>query len=129
MANLTADKKGNFGVHFRWRGKPICRSSKTKDLREAETRLAEIEALLYRLGAGLLTVPKDADVASFAVSGGRLPTRPGKIEDKTDESITLGRLFALYQGSVKDRVNTSTSMMLSACDRWVSRGNDDEHRR
>ncbi len=106
MANLQADSKGNFSVFFRWRGKPFCRSLKTKDLREAETRLAEIETLLYRLGAGLLTVPDDADIASFVVSGGRLSTQPGKIEEKTDESITLGRLFALYQGSVKDRANT-----------------------
>jgi hypothetical protein len=74
MANLQADKKGNFSVFFRWRGKPFCRSLKTKDLWEAETRLAEIETLVYRLGAGLLTVPDDADVASFVVSGGPLST-------------------------------------------------------
>jgi integrase len=87
---------GRYHIRFRWE-KPYKRSLKLVGDDEARRVCAVIEETIQDLRRGKRTIPPTADPAEFIFSGGRNTERPSEAETPRAESLTLGRLWALYE--------------------------------
>ena len=69
MASLE-NRTGYRSISFRFGGKKLNRSLKTRDRRAAEELKKAVENTLWKVEQGLLSLPENADVISFFLSGG-----------------------------------------------------------
>jgi integrase len=100
MATIIKDSRSGFWrLAFRYGEKQFTRSLKTKDEREAEAILGQVEATLAAIRHGWVTVPEGADPGTFIVSGGKLERKPGP-PPPGPAAATIGDLLAAYEGSL-----------------------------
>ena len=92
MASIQQDPSGNYHVSFRFGGKRFKRSLKTKIHRKAEAAARHIEENIRLIEGGRMTLPEDADIATFLMSDGRLRKKV-----KTQESIRLDNLLDRFK--------------------------------
>lgn len=72
MPWLEQRPNGLFHVAFRFGGRKLKKSLRTKDVRTAEARLHQLEENIRLLEKGRIELPDDADVVEFLLSDGRL---------------------------------------------------------
>ncbi|WZO96114.1 tyrosine-type recombinase/integrase [Isosphaeraceae bacterium EP7] len=97
MASYDFDpKSGRYHIRFRHAGKPYKRALLLKDDRAAMTLCGRVEETLRDIALGRCTVPPDAEVGAFLLSGGKVAAKPQPVA----APLTLGRLFDLYQAGV-----------------------------
>ncbi len=75
---------------------------------DAQLVLGQVELLLGRVKAGLLTVPPGADIVAFLAAGGKLSQASPSPAARPREPLTLGRLryeyVAAHRGSLADNM-------------------------
>lgn len=116
MASLE-NRTGTFNVVFRFGGKKFTRSLGTKKRREANARLTRLEENIRLVESGRMTIPDDADVATFLLSDGR-------ITHKADlaQRVTLKELFDAYFASLpKGNLEATTMRTLATHARHFKR--------
>jgi hypothetical protein len=93
VASLDRDEAtGRFHIRFRYGGRAFKRSLKVRDTREAEGIRGRVEETLLLLERGRLTMPGDADPATFILSDGKHGQKPSLAA-----SATVGGLFECYE--------------------------------
>lgn len=98
MASLEKDdESGFFRARFRFRGKSYKRSLKTRDPRAARSAIARIDETIRLIECGRFIVPKDANVAAFIMSDGKLT---GKETNQADQIQALGELLDTYRENI-----------------------------
>ena len=96
MATVSKDPaSGNFHIRFRFGGRAYRRSLKTTNRRESLAVLGKVEETIRLLDRGSISMPENAEPATFIISGGQLDTKPSQIA-----SHTLGQLCEEYQSSL-----------------------------
>jgi integrase len=85
---------GHFKVCFRWGKQKIKRTIKTINRRDAEAAMVRLEENIGLVERGRLTIPADADIATFLLSDGKLATSPK--DEAAKEVLTLGRIRDQY---------------------------------
>jgi integrase len=88
-------KSGIYRITLRYGGQKINRTLKTSDSKEAEAVLHRVEENVRLLERGRLTLPEDADLATFLLSDGKLQQKPIVVA-----SLTLTELFSQYKSSM-----------------------------
>jgi hypothetical protein len=97
MAWLEQRPSGQFHVAFRF-GELRCKKSlRTQDPEIAEARLHRLEENIRLVESGRLTIPDDADVASFMLSDGKMNGRV-----KRPSIRFLGELLAKYLAEITE---------------------------
>ena len=92
MASLDKDEAtGRFRIRFRYGGQEFKRSLKVKESREAEGIRGRVEETILLLERGRLTMPEDAEPATFILSDGKMGQKL-----TLGTSTTVGGLFAVY---------------------------------
>lgn len=92
MASLDKDEvTGRFRIRFRYGGQEFKRSLRVKEAREAEGIRGRVEETIILLERGRLTMPQDAEPATFILTDGKLDRKL-----TLGTSATLGGLFAVY---------------------------------
>src|SRR5258708_22952455 len=96
MASSTYDPKtGKARVFFRYGGRQCNRMVKVKSERAAEALCETIDQTIADLERGRLTLPPDADVATFLISGGSVRLSPTKTV--APNALTLAEVFDRYR--------------------------------
>jgi hypothetical protein len=72
MPWLEQRPNGQDHVSFRFRGRKLKKSLRTKDVRTAEARLHQLEENIRLLEKGRIELPDDADIVEFLLSDGKL---------------------------------------------------------
>lgn len=96
MAWIDCERTGIFQIGFCFGGRRVKRSLRTRDQRVAEAAMHRVEENIRLVTTGRLTIPLDADVASFLLSDGKLATK----ELALPKIILLGDLFERYSTSI-----------------------------
>lgn len=92
MAYLRCDpQSGNFFIRFRYGGRSINRSLKTRDRHEAEAISGRVSETILLLERGRIEMPSGADPAEFILSDGKRLGKPVK-----PKVSTLADLFRTY---------------------------------
>lgn len=89
------DAARRFRIRFRFDGRQYKRSLKTDNAREARALLGRIEETILLIERGRLTVPPNADPATFILSDGE---RTG--EERQRPLLTLKQLFEVYEAEL-----------------------------
>ena len=107
MASSTYDPKtGRARVFFRFAGRQFNKTVKVKSERAAEALCETIEQTIADLDRGRLSLPSDADIASFLLSGGAMALCPTKaVPVKT---VTFSDVFDLYRADPPHHLEAST---------------------
>jgi len=96
MAWLERDRPdAPFQIVFRYGNQRIKRSTRTKNERDANEIAARVDRRLQLIQQGELSIPDDADAATFLMSETKRNGKP-----KTISSLTLARLFDEYFASL-----------------------------
>ncbi|WP_417739554.1 tyrosine-type recombinase/integrase [Rosistilla oblonga] len=102
MAWLQTDPSGNYHISFRFAGRKYKRTLKTKNGRQAESRLHRLEENIQLVESGRLELPEGADLPVFLLSDGKLSTtrspamrvRLAELFEKYFDGIPSGSLEA-----------------------------------
>ena len=97
MAWLDCPKTGIYQVGFTFGGKRFKRSLGTRDEKTVEASACRVEENIRLVATGHLSIPPNADVATFLISDGKLTT-PNHVE--LPKELRLGELFGRYQESL-----------------------------
>jgi hypothetical protein len=97
MASLQQDPSGNFHICFRFGGKRFKRSLKTTSQRKADAACTRLDKNIRLVDAGRLSLPQDADIATFLLSDGKLDSKPNLAT-----SIRLGDLCSDYEQALPE---------------------------
>jgi len=92
MAWLDCERTGIFQLGFTFGGRRFKRSLRTRDERVAEATLHRVEESIRLVETGRLSVPANADLATFLISDGKIASTPD-----LPEPISLGTLFNRYR--------------------------------
>ncbi len=103
MASLELRGK-TYSIVFRYGGRKITRSLKTRDIKEAQSRLSRLEENLRLVDAGRLTLPLQADVATFLLSDGKIEQKP------VLRSLTLGAAFSQFFDAIPSKSLEKTTL-------------------
>jgi integrase len=110
MASAIHDQKaGKARVFFRYGGRQFNRVVKVKSQRAAEALCETIEQTIADLDRGRLTLPPDADLVTFLISGGSLAASPA--EAKAAKPLTLDDIFERYRADPPPHLESSTRRM------------------
>ena len=93
MAWLVRKNTGIIHLGFRFAGREINRSLKTRSERTAQAVLQRVEETIDLVERGRLELPEDADLATFILSDGKIEKR----HTCPKRQITLGELFIEYK--------------------------------
>jgi integrase len=111
MASLKYDHKtGKARIFFRYNGRQFNRTVKVKSERAGLALCETIDLALSDLECGKSSLPDDADVASFLLSGGKLVKAPAQTTALT-ESKSLIDLIGMYQTAPPPHLEKSTQRM------------------
>jgi integrase len=103
MASLE-NRTGYFNIVFRFGGRKFTRSLGTRHRREAETRAERLEENIRLVESGRLTVPRDADIATFLLSDGKIDQKI-----KVARPTSLTELFeAFFAGLPEGNLEPTT---------------------
>jgi integrase len=105
MPWLEQRPNGQYHLSFRFGGRKLKKSLRTKDARTAEARLRQVEENIRLLEKGRIELPDDADVVEFLLSDGKLD---GK--QRADRSLRTLRQFgeAFMNGIPENSLEVST---------------------
>lgn len=107
MASFNFDPKtGKARVFFRYGGRQFNKTIKIGTARAAEGMRATIEETITDLQRGRLTLPPEADVTAFLLSGGKLTESPAARAIK--KSLSLADLFDEYRADPPPHLEAST---------------------
>lgn len=98
MAAWLIEERGIFKFGFRFGGKLFKKSLKTKNKAKAEDKLGVVNRNLEYLEEGVLTLPEDADLPTFLMTGGKRKEAKITLTDK----LTLKKLFDLYEAALPE---------------------------
>jgi hypothetical protein len=98
MAAWLIEENGIFKFGFRFCGKLFKKSLKTKSKAKADDKLGVVNRNLEYLEEGVLTLPDDADLPTFLMTGGK--RKEAKIT--LAEKLTLKKLFDLYDAALPE---------------------------
>ncbi len=85
---------GHFKICFRWGGKKIKKTVKTRKRSDAEAALTRFQENLHLLERGRLELPPDADIGTFLLSDGKLTGQPA--DTPSAHILTVGELRDEY---------------------------------
>jgi len=85
---------GHFKVCFRWGKNKIKRTIKTSNRRDAEAATVRLEENITLVERGRLTLPADADIATFLLSDGKLIANPK--DEPAKDVLALGKMCDQY---------------------------------
>lgn len=85
---------GRYKICFRWGGRKLKTTLKTKKRKDAEATLLRFEENINLLERGRLDLPPDADVATFLLSDGKLTRNPKDLP--APQALSLGDLRDRY---------------------------------
>lgn len=85
---------GRFKICFRWGGKKLKKTIKSRSQKDAEAALVRFEENIGLVQRGRLQMPADADVATFLLSDGKLTRDPEDVP--LPVAVTLGDLRDRY---------------------------------
>ena len=97
MASLQQDPSGNFHICFRFARRRFKRSLKTANKRKADAACTRLDENIRLVDSGRLSLPQDADVATFLLSDGKLDAKPNILS-----TIRLGKLYSAYQQALPE---------------------------
>ena len=100
MASIELRGK-SYRIIFRFNGQRFARSLQTRSERVATAALHRLEDNLRRAQLGTLSVPSDADTATFLLSDGQLRSQP-KRQPNVATVSTLGPLCDRYMDSMPE---------------------------
>jgi hypothetical protein len=106
MASLQQDPSGNFHICFCFGGKRFKRSLKTTSKRKADATCTRLDENIRLVDAGRLTLPDDADPATFLLSDGKLDSKP-----RLRKTIRLGGLCDEYKKSMPEGALENGSLL------------------
>jgi integrase len=113
VASLMQNKStGRFYVRFRYAGASYKRSLKTNSPHVAEAALARLEDTLQLVQLGRITIPDDADPATFLLTDGKKSDQPGP-----EEVRTLGELCDAYLAALPEGTKEATTLQGEAIHR------------
>ncbi|QDT38407.1 tyrosine-type recombinase/integrase [Stratiformator vulcanicus] len=104
MASLE-NRTGYYNVVFRFGGRKFTRSLGTDDEREADRMRANLEQTIRDVKSGRLTVPEDAEIATFLLSDGKLTQAPKVIDEEEPDvpaAPALVEVFGQFFDSLPD---------------------------
>lgn len=96
MAWLDCERTGIYQIGFSFGGRRFKRSLRTRDEPTAEATLHRVEENLRLVSTGRLTIPPDADIATFLISDGKIATTT----QAAPKTLLLGELFDRYLGQL-----------------------------
>lgn len=111
MASVES-RNGSYRVIFRYAGKKFSRSLETRHVTEARASLVRLEDNLRRLALGLLVCPAEADLCSFLLSDGRLPSKPKLSAVQTLEDLCTSYFAGIPTGNLEE--STRSGMQIHA---------------
>src|SRR5262245_56073758 len=91
-------ERGIYKIGFRLNGVFVKRSLRTRDGNRAKGLKARLEANLFDLEHGRISLPEGGDLLVFLLSDGRAAAKP-----LITRSLTLKQLFDAYFASLPDR--------------------------
>lgn len=110
MASQNFDaKSGKARIFFRYGGRQCNRTVKVKSERAAEALCETIEQTIADLDRGRLSLPPDADLVSFLISGGTLVQ--STVRAVAPRAVTLSDLFERYRTDPPPHLEQSTRGM------------------
>jgi hypothetical protein len=92
-------KTGKARLFFRFGGRQFNRTIHVRDDNETRRACALIEETIQDIERGKLTMPPDADAATFILSGGKLASKPQLVSDPFQDERkppTIAEVFATY---------------------------------
>jgi integrase len=95
MAGLRKADTGIYRVRFRFSGRQFFRSCETAEEKAAQNVLTRVEETIGLLKTGRLTLPPEADVGDFILSGGKVIAKP-----VVKEKHTLGQVVKDYFAAI-----------------------------
>jgi integrase len=102
MAWLERDRPSSpFQLVFRYGNQRIKRSTKTRNERDANEIVARVDRRLELIERGELTIPDDADVATFLMEETKRNGKPKAISSKTISSLFEEYFASLPSGSME----------------------------
>lgn len=108
MASIKQDPQSRvFRIRFRFAGRRVNRSLRTKDRKVARSVLGRVEETLRLIEQGRLEIPLKTDPATFILSDGKVRSRPSTVE-----SVSLRRLLKLYQERLPAGAKEATTIGL-----------------
>ena len=108
MASVRQDPESKtFRIRFRFGGKRINRSLKTKDRKVARSVLGRVEETLRLIEQGRLEIPPKTDPATFILSDGKLTQSPARRKE-----LTLKQLFEVYKQRLPEGAKESTTIKM-----------------
>jgi integrase len=121
MASFDFDPKNSRArFFFRYGGRQFNKTLSVKNDREADRLRALIEETIVDLVRGKLTMPPDADPASFILSGGKVATRPQVVSNSFQEPpppSTLRHVLDTYAATLTPGSKESNSIETEAVHR------------
>jgi integrase len=110
MASQQFDpKSGKARLFFRYGGRQCNRTVKVKSERAAEALCETIEQTIADLDRGRLSLPPDADLVTFLISGGTVDE--SKVRTAAPKAVTLADLFERYRTDPPPHLEQSTRGM------------------
>src|SRR4051794_1317267 len=107
MASSTYDPKtGKARVFFRYGGRQCKRMVKVKSERAAEALGGAIDQTIADLERGRLTLPHEADIATFLLSGGSRELR--SVKTVAPHALMLADVFDRYRADPPHHLEAST---------------------
>lgn len=106
MPWLEQRPNGRYHIAFRLRGLKLKKSLRTCDARTAAARLHQLEENLRLLEKGRIELPPDADIVTFLLSDGKLPTAIGPLS----KLRTLRQLVDAYFASLPEGALEATTL-------------------
>src|SRR5690348_5694466 len=108
MASVSGydPKTGKARVFFRYGGRQCNRMVKVNSRRAADALCETIEQTIADLERGRITLPQDADVASFLISGGAVAKTQAK--PVATKALTLADVIELYRKDAPHHLEAST---------------------
>ena len=99
------DAAERYRIRFRFDGRQYKRSLKTADGREARAMLGRIEETILLIERGRITLPENADPATFILSDGK---RTGEKPER--DALTLKTLFTTYTDELPKGVKEESTL-------------------
>ena len=98
MASITKiPSSGHIAIRFRYGGKEVQRSLKTKRLKEALAIKGRVEETIILLERGRMEIPVNSDPGTFILSDGKRNGTPAPI-------VTVGSVGQLFDAFKKGRI-------------------------
>ena len=108
MASIHQDPRTKvWQVVFRWEGEQYKRTAQTKKKKDAETLAGRVDDTIKMLRTGHLSMPEDADAASWILSHGQQAKQ--RSTNGKQRSQPFGTICDLYFADQKDKAGTTLS--------------------